>query len=94
MGASGANEIWRIAPNYEPEYVDIPIARKGKILVATDFDILDGPTAIHKLICRPGFEGFYDCGAHDEQAVLPSHVATRVRLGAPVVARFQKEHEQ
>ena len=86
----GSNEIWRIKPDYEPgpEYHNCEIFAIGKLVFGKG-DPLDGPTSIHKLPSRPNFVGFfYDGGEGERRALSITWIATRIREGHKVYARF------
>jgi hypothetical protein len=91
----GANEIFRIKPGYEPkpEYEDyeIRVASHKRLMAFDDkADVLDGPTSIHKLPCRPDFDGFYYTVGDTDHLLDLDSVARVIREGKKVVARFVK----
>ena len=96
----GANEIYRISPDYqperpEPEYIDLPIEIDGPWLgVRGKISLIPyGFCHLHCIPSLPGFEGFRlaeEEEGHEHDIPLEG-VSRCYRQGKVVVARFEKE---
>lgn len=84
--------IYILKPDYkpEPEYDTCPVfvGVYGRLLISLDGN--EGSLA--DAVCRPNFVGFFvDAGTPGERRVMLDDVATAIREGKTVVARFVKE---
>ena len=92
----GANEIWRIKSNYQPqpEYVDYPVATfesGGERWLGIFRGTVNAWTHLHCLPSLPGFRGFRKTNSHDEiVAIHTEDVAPACDRKEKVVARFDK----
>lgn len=68
----------------KPEYTDIEIKYCGTLLIADNL-------AIHNLVSRRNFVGFYRKSTIGDQIVSVDSIAGRIRHGDKVVARFVVE---